>query len=97
MAVYKVVSSWQGGFQGEVMIMNHTASTWSGWTANWTWPSGQSINSLWSGTLGGSGSSVTVTNAAWNGTVAPEGTTTFGFVATTNGANTLPTVTCSGR
>ncbi|MEU9509222.1 lytic polysaccharide monooxygenase [Micromonospora sp. NPDC048170] len=97
MAVYKVVTAWQGGFQGEVMIMNHTASTWSGWTANWTWPSGQSINSLWSGTLGGSGSSVTVTNAAWNGTIAPEGTTAFGFVATTNGTNTLPTVTCTGR
>lgn len=97
MPIFKVVGTWNGGFQGEVTIMNHSSSTWSGWTANWTWPSGQTINSLWSGTLSGSGSSVTVTNAPYNGTIAPEGTTTFGFVATTNGTNTLPTVTCSGR
>ncbi|WP_433386445.1 lytic polysaccharide monooxygenase [Micromonospora sp. KLBMP9576] len=96
MAVYKVVGSWNGGFQGEVMIMNHTASAWSGWTANWTWPSGQRINNLWNGTLNGSGATVAVTNAAHNGVLAPEGTATFGFVATTNGTNTLPTVTCSG-
>lgn len=97
MAVYKVVSSWQGGFQGEVTIMNHTRSTWSGWTANWTWPSGQSITQIWNASQTTSGSSVTVTNAAYNGTLAPEGTTTFGFLARSTGTNSLPTVTCSGR
>ncbi|WP_446210494.1 lytic polysaccharide monooxygenase auxiliary activity family 9 protein [Micromonospora sp. IBSANI012] len=97
MAVYKVLNSWPGGFQGEVMIMNHSARTYGGWVAGWTWPSGQSISSLWNGTVNSSGSAVTVANAAWNGTIAPEGTTTFGFTATTTGANTLPTVTCSGR
>ncbi|MCZ7436576.1 lytic polysaccharide monooxygenase [Micromonospora sp. WMMC241] len=97
MAVYKVVSAWGGGFQGEVMIMNHSTRTYSGWTASWTWPSGQTINQVWNGTLSGSGSSVTVTNAAYNGSVAPEGTTTFGFTANFSGQNTLPTVTCTGR
>ncbi|MEV0722927.1 lytic polysaccharide monooxygenase [Micromonospora purpureochromogenes] len=97
MAVYKVINSWPGGFQGEVMIMNHSTRTYGGWVASWTWPSGQSISSLWNGTVSSSGSAVTVANAAWNGTIAPEGTTTFGFTATTTGANTLPTVTCSGR
>ncbi len=96
MAVYKVVSSWSGGFQGEVQIMNHGSKTFGGWTANWTWPSGQTINSVWSGTYSGSGASVTVTNAAWNGSVAPGGSTTFGFTANSNN-NTAPTVTCTGR
>ncbi|MGN9775826.1 lytic polysaccharide monooxygenase auxiliary activity family 9 protein [Micromonospora sp. H33] len=97
MAVYKVVGSWQGGFQGEVEIMNHTRTTWSGWTATWTWPSGQSITQVWNGTQTTSGSSVTVTNASYNGTLAPEGRTTFGFLASTTGTNALPTVTCTGR
>jgi chitin-binding protein len=97
MAVYKVVNAWPGGFQGEVQIMNHSTRTYAGWTANWTWSSGQTINSVWNGTLSTSGSAVTVTNAAWNGTVAPEGTTTFGFTANAPGGNTLPTVTCTGR
>ncbi|MFD6568375.1 lytic polysaccharide monooxygenase [Micromonospora profundi] len=97
MAVYKVVSAWQGGFQGEVMIMNHSSAPYSGWTASWTWPNGQSISQIWGATQTSSGSSVTATNVAYNGTVAPEGTTTFGFLASTNGTNGLPTVSCTGR
>ncbi|MCM0674386.1 lytic polysaccharide monooxygenase [Micromonospora phytophila] len=97
MAVYKVVNAWQGGFQGEVMIMNHSASTWSGWTATWNWPSGQSISQVWNATQSTSGAAVTAGNVSWNGTIAPEGTTTFGFLATTTGTNTPPTITCSGR
>ncbi len=96
MAVYKVINAWPDGFQGEVEIMNHTATTWSGWTASWTWPSGQAITQLWNGTHTSSGSAVTVTNASYNGTVVPEGRTTFGFLASLAGPNTSPTVTCSG-
>ncbi|WP_091195693.1 lytic polysaccharide monooxygenase [Micromonospora narathiwatensis] len=97
MAVYALTNSWQGGFQAEVTIMNHSSQTYSGWTANWTLPSGQSISQLWNGNLSTSGSSVTVTNVSYNGTIAPEGTTTFGFLASSSGTNSLPTVTCTGR
>jgi predicted carbohydrate-binding protein with CBM5 and CBM33 domain len=97
MAVYKVTSSWQGGFQGEVTIMNHGSTPFSGWTASWTWPSGQVINQIWSATQTTSGASVTATNVQYNGTVAPEGTTTFGFLASSTGTNALPTVTCARR
>ncbi|MFC7550118.1 lytic polysaccharide monooxygenase [Plantactinospora sp. GCM10030261] len=97
MAVYRVVSSWSGGFQGEVEIMNHGATPFAGWSANWTWANGQTINSLWNGNLTTSGASVTVTNAPHNATVAPEGTTSFGFVANSGGTNSLPMVTCSRR
>ncbi|KOX13499.1 chitin-binding protein [Micromonospora sp. NRRL B-16802] len=97
MAVYKVVSAWQGGFQGEVMIMNHSSAPYNGWTASWTWPNGQSISQIWGATQTSSGSSVTARNVDYNATVAPEGTTTFGFLASTNGTNGLPTVSCTGR
>ncbi|MBQ1030534.1 lytic polysaccharide monooxygenase [Micromonospora sp. C97] len=97
MASYKVSSSWQGGFQGEVTIMNHGSTPFSGWTASWTWPNGQSISQIWGATQTSSGSTVTATNVAYNGTVAPEGSTTFGFLASSTGTNGLPTVTCAGR
>ncbi|MFG1652614.1 lytic polysaccharide monooxygenase [Micromonospora sp. NPDC049275] len=97
MAVYKVTSTWQGGFQGEVMIMNHGSTPFSGWTASWTWPNGQAINQIWSATQTTSGSSVTATNVGYNGTIAPEGTTTFGFLASSTGTNGIPTVSCARR
>ncbi|CCH20013.1 lytic polysaccharide monooxygenase [Micromonospora lupini] len=97
MAVYKVASTWQGGFQGEVTIMNHGSTPFAGWTAKWTWPNGQVINQIWSATQTTSGASVTATNVGYNGTIAPEGTTTFGFLASSTGTNGLPTVTCARR
>lgn len=97
MAVYKVVNTWDGGFQGEVEIMNHSSQTYAGWTATWTWPSGQTLTQVWNGTASTSGATVSITNVSYNGSVPPEGTTTFGFLASTSGANTLPAVTCTGR
>ncbi|MFE5207615.1 lytic polysaccharide monooxygenase [Streptomyces sp. NPDC056600] len=96
MASYKVVSSWGGGFQGEVQVMNHGTTALKGWRVNWTNASGTSVASLWNGNLTTSGSAVTVTNAAHNGAVAANGTTTFGFTANSSGSN-LPTgsVSCT--
>ncbi len=65
----------------------------NGWTVKWTWPSGQSISSLWNGTQSVSGSSVTVRNAPYNGSIASGGSTTFGY--TGNGTATTPTATCT--
>ncbi|WDZ84138.1 lytic polysaccharide monooxygenase auxiliary activity family 9 protein [Micromonospora cathayae] len=96
MAVFKVVSTWGGGFQGEVEVMNHSASTYSGWTATLNWGGGQSVSQVWNGTATTSGSTLTVTNAAYNGSIPPEGKTTFGFTA--NGTAGAPqSISCSGR
>ncbi|MEV4756264.1 lytic polysaccharide monooxygenase [Micromonospora sp. NPDC049559] len=94
-ASYRVVNSWSGGFQGEVTITNRGSASINGWTASWTWPSGQSIGTLWNGSYTQSGSSVTVRSASYNGTLAPNGSTTFGFNASTTGTNTAPTVACT--
>jgi predicted carbohydrate-binding protein with CBM5 and CBM33 domain len=96
-ATYKLVNSWGGGFQGEVQITNRSSSSYAGWTATWTLPSGQSITQVWNGTLSTSGSTVTVTNASYNGSLAPSASTTFGFTGTSSGTNTAPTVSCTSR
>jgi hypothetical protein len=88
-ASYRTVSSWPGGFQGEVTV-TAGASGVNGWTVHWTLASGQTISQLWNGTLTVSGSSVTVKSLSWNAVLAPGASTTFGFLGTgTGGAATL--------
>ena len=93
-ASYTMVNSWQGGFQGQVTVTAGSAAI-AGWSVGWTLASGQSIGSVWNGTVATSGSAVTVTNAAWNGPLAAAGSTTFGFTA--NGSPSTPTLTCTAK
>jgi alpha-L-fucosidase 2 len=88
-AVYAVTSSWSGGFQAEVTV-TAGATAIKGWTVSWTFPNGQVISQVWSGTHTQSGSSVTVTNAAYNGALAPGAATTFGLIASVAGVNQPP-------
>jgi chitin-binding protein len=92
-ATFKTTSSWSGGFQGEVTVSNPGTTTLNGWTVSWMLPSGQTINSVWNGTLTVNGDMATVRNADWNRTVAGSGSTSFGFVA--YGSATAPTLTCT--
>ncbi|MGC5015407.1 lytic polysaccharide monooxygenase auxiliary activity family 9 protein [Streptosporangium sp. DT93] len=92
-ATYKTISSWSGGFQGEVTVKNPGSAALNGWTANWTLNSGSTVNSVWNGTHTVSGSSVTVRNADWNRSLAGGASTTFGFTA--SGTSGTPTVTCA--
>lgn len=96
MAQFDVTNSWSGGYQATVTVMNHGTTPLNGWHAGWTLPAGQTIASVWNGTLSQSGSTVTVRNADWNRTIAPDATTTFGLVANAPGANPAqPSVTCA--
>jgi endoglucanase len=92
-ATFQTISTWQGGFQGQVTVKAGAAGT-SSWTVKWTLPSGQTITQLWSGTLTTSGSAVTVKSLSYNGTLAPNATAIFGFLA--NGSPTpTPALTCT--
>ncbi|MFF2819816.1 lytic polysaccharide monooxygenase [Kitasatospora cineracea] len=90
MATYSVVSSWGGGFQASVEVMNHNATPVNSWTLKWQTGPGTTITSLWNGALTTSGSDVTVKNAAYNGTIAANSSTTLGFTANSTG-NNFPT------
>jgi cellulose 1,4-beta-cellobiosidase len=96
---YKITSSWQGAFQGDVTIQN-VGDPWTSWSLKFSWPGGQTVTQGWSAKWSQSGSAVTANNETWNGTVANGGSVSGGFIA--NGAAATPTsfsvngVTCNG-
>lgn len=95
-ATYQVTGSWQGGFQGEVVVTNTGTTPTNGWTVTWTFPNGQVISQMWNGTFTQNGADVTVHNVSYNGTLAPNASATFGFLASWTGTNGVPsTVTCT--
>ncbi|MEU0191059.1 GDSL-type esterase/lipase family protein [Streptomyces afghaniensis] len=99
-ARFRAVSTWQGGYQGEVTVTNTSASAASGWTATVVPASGARIGQVWNGTLStAADGTATVTNAAWNGALAPGASATFGFVATAPATAGAPaaTVTCTAK
>ncbi|RKN45601.1 cellulose binding domain-containing protein [Streptomyces hoynatensis] len=79
-ASFRTVSSWSGGYQGEVSVRNNGTSALRSWTVGMTLASWQSLTNLWNGVNTGTGGAVTVRNTAWNGTVAAGGSVSFGFV-----------------
>ncbi len=93
-AAYTVTNSWPGGFQGSVTVTNDGTGPTTGWTVQWTLPSGQGISQLWNGTLTVSGSTVTVRNVSYNGALAAGASTTFGFTGT-GPATPVPIPTCT--
>ncbi|WP_031487274.1 cellulose binding domain-containing protein [Streptomyces bicolor] len=97
-ASVRTVSSWQGGFQGEVTVTNAPASAASGWTATVVPPDGARLTQVWDGTLSTTADGrATVSNASWNGALAPGASVTFGFLAATSDSADEPsaTVTCA--
>ncbi|RUL95003.1 MULTISPECIES: cellulase family glycosylhydrolase [Micromonospora] len=87
-ATYRVVNSWQGGYQAEVTVRNSGTAAIGGWTVNWTAPAGTTISSLWNGRLTTSGTSVTVRNEPYNGQLAASASTTFGLTGNGSGVPT---------
>ncbi|WP_431930744.1 polysaccharide deacetylase family protein [Micromonospora sp. RP3T] len=93
-ATYRLVSSWTGGFQGEVTV-NSTAAI-SGWTVRMTLAGGQSISNVWNGVATGASGPVSVRNAAYNGSLNAGGSTSFGFLANGSSSPAPSGITCSG-
>nr|MDT0662858.1 cellulose binding domain-containing protein [Micromonospora sp. DSM 115978] len=85
-ATYRVVSQWNGGFQGEVSVRNGASTASSAWTATLTLGGGQQISQAWNATVTQSGSVATARNVSWNGSLPAGGSTSFGFLASGTGS-----------
>jgi len=93
-AAYAIVGQWSGGFQGEVRVTaGGTAIT--GWAVTWTYANGQTVTQAWNATVTTSGSTVTARNVAYNGALAAGAGTTFGFLGSWTGTNSVPTASCT--
>ncbi len=92
-ASYTTTNSWSGGFQGSVTVAAGSGAL-SGWTVRWSFPNGQTISSLWNGSLTQSGSSETVSNLGYNGSVPANGSTSFGFTGSGSAPSGL-SLTCT--
>jgi Glycosyl hydrolase family 12/Cellulose binding domain/Putative Ig domain len=86
-ATFSVVSSWSGGYQGQVTV-TAGSSALSSWSVGWTFPGSQQISQMWNASYTQSGASVTAKNMSYNGTLAAGASTTFGFIV--NGSNSAP-------
>ena len=88
-ATFRAVSTWPGGYQGEVTV-TAGPSALSSWTVSAT---GLSVSSAWNGIATTSGTTTTVRNAPYNGTLTASGSTTFGFIG--NGSPGTPLLSCT--
>ncbi|MGN9807350.1 cellulase family glycosylhydrolase [Micromonospora sp. L32] len=93
-ASYTIVNQWQGGFQGEVKVTAGSAAI-TGWTTKWTFTGGQTVSQSWNTALSSSGAAYTARNVDYNGRLGAGASTSFGFIASWNGTNPAPAVTCT--
>ncbi|WP_189225312.1 glycoside hydrolase family 6 protein, partial [Saccharothrix coeruleofusca] len=81
---HRVLSSWSGGYSGEVVIENSGPAVES-WTLTFSAP-GVTVTQGWNGTWSDTGDTVRVQNASWNGRLATGGTATIGYSASYSGS-----------
>jgi mannan endo-1,4-beta-mannosidase len=93
-AAYTILNSWQGGFQADVRV-TAGATAISGWSVSWTFANGQTVTQIWNATATSSGAGVTARNLSYNGNLGASASTTFGFLGSWTGTNSVPAVSCT--
>ena len=91
---YTIANQWDSGFQADVKVSAGAAAI-RGWTVTLTFANGQRVNQSWNATLATAGTTVTATNVSHNGSVAAGGSTSFGFIGSWSGTNSVPTASCT--
>jgi len=94
-ASYRLVSSWTGGFQGEVTVANNGSTPLSGWTVRLTFAGGQSLANIWNGVNTGTSGTVSVRNADYNGSLGANASTTFGFLVNASTDTAPGAISCT--
>ncbi|HEU5471512.1 MAG TPA: cellulose binding domain-containing protein [Actinophytocola sp.] len=90
----RVVNSWQGHFQIEIIVRNTGSTPINGWAARFTLAPGMSVDQSWNSVVSNSGQEVTVRNLNWNANIAPNNSTNVGMILSGNPAGWNPNPTC---
>lgn len=93
-AVLTITAQWSSGYQGVVTVTN-ISTVPIRWRVIITFPDGTTITLPPGFVVTRSGSSWWIYPPAWNEILPPGASTSVGFVASTTGMPTLPTVTCA--
>jgi uncharacterized repeat protein (TIGR01451 family) len=93
-AAVSVVSSWAGGFQGEVTVRNSGTAPLNNLYASFTVPSGTTVSSSWNSTYTQSGTTVLLRPATWNATIAAGSSVSAGFLGSSTSPPAFTNVTC---
>ncbi|WP_158842200.1 glycoside hydrolase family 6 protein [Saccharothrix deserti] len=88
---YSITNQWQGGFGANVTVTNLGDAISGGWTLEWDFAAGQTIQSGWNGVFSQSGSRVTVRNPSWSPSLGTGASVTPGFNGSWTGSNPVPT------
>jgi hypothetical protein len=94
-AVFTQVASWQGAYQGQVIVTNSGATPTTGWSVSLSLPSGQMITQLWGGRTTSPGSPYAIGNESYNGVLALNASTAFGFIAASSAGSGTPAIACT--
>lgn len=99
-ATYAVTQNWQSGFEAGYTITNHTNASISTWSLSFDLPTGESISSIWNGTLTSAaitgGKRYTITPPSWAGALAPGATAdAVGFDVSNGGAAQVAPANCT--
>lgn len=93
-AAYSITGQWQGGFQATVTVTAGSSAIAS-WMVSWQFGNGQAVTQSWNSSLSSSGAAVTASNVSYNGALSAGANTQFGFIATWNGTNLVPALSCT--
>jgi Cellulose binding domain len=92
---YSVVERWDGGFQGQFTIVNHTSAALTGWQISATFP-GDLVDSVWGASGQAGGSSLVLDAPSYQATIPPGASQSANFTA--QGNTTSPaSCTIDGR
>lgn len=92
---YIVTNEWNTGYTGLIRITNNGTSTLNGWSVNWQYTDGSTLEDTWNAQVSGS-NPYTASNLNWNGTIQPGQSAQFGFKVSKGSASaTIPAVTGS--
>jgi cellulose 1,4-beta-cellobiosidase len=94
-AAYAITQDWGAGFTAAVTVTNTGTTATQTWKVTWTFGGSQVVTNMWNANSAQSGAAETATNMPYNNVIPAGGNTSFGFQASNNGTNAVPTLTCT--